>query len=124
MHNDQSSSSSAGNLSGRMSCSCSRSTSRSCSQSCSCSSSRSYNNHHVAQDDCKLSTLPKCGYLTPPRVMMVDTSIALTRAILFLPHSPLQWQRKVIAPRNRESPQQRIYVSHCMSLFQIGNQTF
>jgi hypothetical protein len=35
---------------------CSRSWSR------SCSSSRSYDNHHVAQDDRKLSTLPKRGY--------------------------------------------------------------
>ncbi len=35
----------------------------SCSQSCSCSSSRSYDNHHVATDDCKPSALPKCGYL-------------------------------------------------------------
>ncbi len=66
---------------------------------------------------------PSTGTRSPPRVMTVDISIALIRAILFLPPSPLQWQRKVSAPRNRESCQQRIYVSHCMSLFQIGNQT-
>jgi hypothetical protein len=59
MHNDQSSLSSTGNLSGRRSCSCSRSPLRSCSWSCSCSSSRSYDNHHVAQDVRKPSVLPK-----------------------------------------------------------------
>ncbi len=61
MHNDQSSLSSAGNLSGRRSWSCSRSPS--CSWSCSCPSSRSYDNHHVDQDDCKPSAAPKHGYL-------------------------------------------------------------
>jgi hypothetical protein len=48
LHNDQSSLSSADNLSGRRSCSCSRLPLRSHSWSCSCSSSRSYDNHHVA----------------------------------------------------------------------------
>jgi hypothetical protein len=69
MHNDQSSS--AGNSSKRRSWSHSRSPSRSCycSRSCSCSSSRSYSNHHVGQDGCKLSATtkqrysPKHGYL-------------------------------------------------------------
>jgi hypothetical protein len=63
MHNDQSSLSSTGNLSGRRSWSCSRSPLCSCSWSCSCSSSRSYDNHHVAQDDRKPSALPKRRYL-------------------------------------------------------------
>ncbi len=63
MHNDQSSLSSTGNLSGKRSRSCSRSPLRSRSWSCSCSSSRSYNNHHVDNDDCKPSALPKHGYL-------------------------------------------------------------
>ncbi len=63
MYNDQSSSLSAGNSSGRRSCSCSRSPSSSCYWSCSCSSGMSYDKHHVAQDDCKPSTLPKRGYL-------------------------------------------------------------
>ncbi len=67
---------------------------------------------------------PSTGTCTPPRVMTVYISIALTRAIPYLPPSLLQWQRKVSALRNRESRQQRIYVPHCMSLFQIGNQTF
>jgi hypothetical protein len=67
---------------------------------------------------------PSVGTCTPLRVMTADVSIALTRVIPFLPPSPLQRQRKLSAPRNRESHQQRIYVSHCMSLFQIGNQTF
>ncbi len=62
MHNDQSSLSSTGNLSGRRSCSCLRSPLHFCSWSCSHSSSRSSDNHHVAQDDCKLSAPPKRGY--------------------------------------------------------------
>jgi hypothetical protein len=65
MHTDQSSSLSASNLSGRRSQCCSKSPLRSCSWSCSCSSSRSYNNHHVNQDDCKLSAAPNGGYLYP-----------------------------------------------------------
>jgi hypothetical protein len=63
MHNDQSSLLSAGNLFGKRSCSCSRSSLRSCSRSCSCLSSRSYDNHHVDHDDCKLSVPPKREYL-------------------------------------------------------------
>ncbi len=63
---------------------------------------------------------PSAGTCTPPRVMTADVSIALTKAILFLPPSPLQQQRKS-TPRNRELHQQRIYVSNCMSLFWIGN---
>jgi hypothetical protein len=42
------------------------------------------------------------GTRTPPRVTMVGISIALTRALAFLPPSPLQLGRKVKAPRNRE----------------------
>jgi hypothetical protein len=38
---------------------------------------------------------------TSLRVTTADISIALTRAIPFLPPSPLQLQRKVSAPRNR-----------------------
>jgi hypothetical protein len=45
---------------------------------------------------------PSAGTCTPLRVTMVDVSIALIRAIPFLPPSPLQLQRKVSAPRNRE----------------------
>jgi hypothetical protein len=62
MHNDQSSS--AGNFSKRRSRSCYRSPLRSHSHSWShsCSSSRSYNNHHVDQDNRKLSAAPKQGY--------------------------------------------------------------
>ena len=67
---------------------------------------------------------PRTGTCTPLRVMTAGISITLTRAIPFLPASPLQRQRKVSAPRNREMRQQRFYVSHCMSLFQIENQTF
>jgi hypothetical protein len=63
MHNDQSSSLSAGNSAGKRSHSCSRSPLSSLSWSRSCSSSRSNNNHNVAQDDRKPSTLPKRGYL-------------------------------------------------------------
>ncbi len=63
MHNDQFFLSSTINLSERKSQSCSRSPSRSHSQSCSCSSNRSYNNHHVDQDNCKPSVAPKHGYL-------------------------------------------------------------
>ncbi len=60
------------------------------------------------------------GIYTPPRVMTADVSIALTRAIPFLPPSPLQWQWKVSAPTNRESCQQRLHVSHLVSLFQTS----
>ena len=66
---------------------------------------------------------PSAGTRTPPRVMTADTSIALTRAIPFLPPSLLQRQRKVSTPRNKELRQQRIHVFHGMSLFQIRNQT-
>jgi hypothetical protein len=38
---------------------------------------------------------------TPPRVTMADAFIALTKAIVFLPPSPLRKQRRS-APRNRE----------------------
>jgi hypothetical protein len=55
---------------------------------------------------------------------MMHFTIAQTRTILYLPPPPLQRQRKVRAPTNRELLQQRIHVSHLMSLFQIGNQTF
>ncbi len=63
MHNDQSSLLSMGNLSGRRGCSCSWSPLRSRSLSHSCLSSRSYNNHHVAQDNRRSSVLPKHRYL-------------------------------------------------------------
>jgi hypothetical protein len=63
MHNDQSSSLSAGNSSGRRSQSCSSSPLHSCSCSCSRSSSRSFKNHHVEQHDCKRSAAPKRGCL-------------------------------------------------------------
>jgi hypothetical protein len=49
-------------LSGRRSQSCPRSPLRSLSCSCSWSSNRSYNNHHVDQDDCKPSAATKHGY--------------------------------------------------------------
>ncbi len=62
MRNDQSSKSSAGNMSGKRSWSCSRSSLRSQSWSCSHSSSWSYDNHHVEQDDCKPSAAPKRRY--------------------------------------------------------------
>jgi hypothetical protein len=48
---------------------------------------------------------PNAGTCTP-RTMMMDITIAQTRAIAFLPPSLLQRQREVIAPRNRESCQQ------------------
>jgi hypothetical protein len=41
-----------------------------------------------------------------PRMMMMNITIARTRAIAFSPPSLLQRQREVIAPRNRESRQQ------------------
>jgi hypothetical protein len=64
---------------------------------------------------------PSVGTCTPLRVTMVDVSITLTRGIPFLPSSPHQLLRKVSASTNRELCQQRNYVSHCMSLFQIRN---
>jgi hypothetical protein len=69
---------------------------------------------------------PSMVTCTPPRLTTATAyvSITLTRAILFLPASPLQLQRNESAPRNRELCQKRIYVSHCMSLFQIENHTF
>jgi hypothetical protein len=51
------------------------------------------------------------GTHTPLRVTTADVSIALTKAIPFLPPSPLQQPRKS-APKNREWHQQRICVSH------------
>ncbi len=63
MHNDQSSLLSAGNLSGKRSWSRSRSSLRSWSWFCSCSSSRSYDKHHVNQDDCKPTAAPMHKYL-------------------------------------------------------------
>ncbi len=65
MHNNQTSLSSAGNLSGRRSRSCSRSPllSCSCSRSCSCLSNRSFDNHHVAQDDRRPNPLLMRRYL-------------------------------------------------------------
>ncbi len=44
---------------------------------------------------------PSTGTCTPQRVITAHLSIALTRAIPFLPPSPLQLQRKLSAPRNR-----------------------
>jgi hypothetical protein len=44
---------------------------------------------------------PSVGTCTPPRVMMEDAFIAQTKAILCLPPSLLQKQRRS-APRNRE----------------------
>jgi hypothetical protein len=67
---------------------------------------------------------PSAGICTLLRETMVDVSITVTRAIPFLPPSPLQRQRKVSAPTNRELRQQRIWVSHLISLFQIGNWIF
>jgi hypothetical protein len=65
---------------------------------------------------------PSTGTCPPPRVTTVDAFIAWTKAILSLPPSPLQRQRRS-TPRNRELRQQRNLVSLCMSLFQIGSQT-
>jgi hypothetical protein len=67
--------------------------------------------------------LSSVGTHTPLKVMTAGLSIALTRAILFLPPSLLQLQRKVSTPRNRELLQWRNLVSDCMSLSQIENQT-
>jgi hypothetical protein len=47
---------------------------------------------------------PSTGTRTPPRVTTVDAFIAHTKAILCLPPSLLQKQRRS-APRNRESRQ-------------------
>jgi hypothetical protein len=91
MHNDQSSSLSMGNLSRRSSSSCSRSPLRSCSWSFSRSSSRSYDNHHVAQDDCRPTAPLKRGYLYSSEsdhgghIHRPDKSNTL-----FLPPSPLK----------------------------------
>jgi hypothetical protein len=63
---------------------------------------------------------PSMGIHTS-RTTMTDIIIARTRTIPYLPPSPLQWQRKISGPTNRESHQQRIHVSHLMSLLQIGN---
>jgi hypothetical protein len=65
MHNNQSSLSSMGNSS-RKGVALAQDLLpplRSCSWSCSHSSSRSYDNHHVDNDDCKPSAAPKRGYL-------------------------------------------------------------
>ncbi len=56
-----------------------------------------------------------------PRTTMTDITIAQTRTIPFLSPSPLQRQKKVCTPTNRELCKQRIHVSHLMSLFQIEN---
>ncbi len=48
---------------------------------------------------------PNAGVCTP-RMMMMDITIAQTRAIAFLPPFLLRRQREVIAPRNRELCQQ------------------
>jgi hypothetical protein len=61
------------------------------------------------------------GICNPPRVMTADVSIAPTRAILFLLPSLLQWSTKERAPTNRKLRQQKICVSHHISLFQVGN---
>ncbi len=63
MHNDQSSLSSTGSSSRKRSRFCSRSPLRFCPWSRSQSSSRSYENHHVDNDDCRPSGLPKHRYL-------------------------------------------------------------
>jgi hypothetical protein len=67
---------------------------------------------------------PRAGTCISPRVIMADLSIALTGAIPFLPPSPLQRQREVRAPPNRESCQQRTHASYLKSLFQKGKKTF
>ncbi len=67
---------------------------------------------------------PSVGTRTPPRVTTADVSIALTRVIPFLPAFWHKSQRNVSAPRNRDLRQLRTYVSHWISLFQMGNQTF
>ncbi len=41
---------------------------------------------------------PSVGTHTPPRVMMADVSIPQIRAILSLPPSLLQWQKKLSTP--------------------------
>jgi hypothetical protein len=58
---------------------------------------------------------PNTGVPTP-RTMMMDITIARTRAIAFLLPSLLQKQREIIAPRNRESRQQSMnaHVRICM----------
>jgi hypothetical protein len=66
---------------------------------------------------------PPSVSICTPRMTMMDITITRTKAILFLPPSLLRSQRRS-APRNRESCQQRVYVSHCMSMFQTGNRTF
>ncbi len=43
-----------------------------------------------------------------PRTMMMDITIARTRAVTFLPPSLLQRQREVIAAQNRELHQQNM----------------
>ncbi len=96
MHNDQFSSLSASSLYRKRSRS--QSPLCSCSCSCSCSSSKSYENHHVEQR-------PNAGVRTP-RMMMTVITIAQIRAIVFLLPSLLQRQRKINAPRDRESRQQ------------------
>jgi hypothetical protein len=63
---------------------------------------------------------PSTGTCTPPRVMTADVSIALTKGILVLTPSLFQWQREVSIPANRESCQQRTYVSYLMSSFRKG----
>ncbi len=65
---------------------------------------------------------PNTSTHTPLRTTTINVSIIPTRAILFLPPSPLQKQIRVSVLPNRESCQQsKIYVSHLVYLFQIGN---
>jgi hypothetical protein len=53
-------------------------------------------------------TQPPSVSICTPMTMMTDITIARIRAIPFFPPFPLQRQREVIAPRNRESHQQSI----------------
>ncbi len=65
-----------------------------------------------------LSSMITCTLSTT----MTDKSIVLMKAILFLPPSALQKQRRVSIASNRELRQQsKIRVSHLVSLFQIGD---
>jgi hypothetical protein len=113
MHNDndQSSLSSSGSSSGTRSQSFSRSSLHSCSWSCSYSSSRSYDTHHVDQDDCKPSTAPKHGHLYSKDnddghyLYSKDNDDGHyhrpDKSNTILQTSPL-WRQRKSAPRNRE----------------------
>jgi hypothetical protein len=101
MHNDQSSKSSAGNLSGKevnhvQDLLCALNLGLALAQAVGATTTIMLIKMIASQ-----AQHPSAGTRTPLRVTMADAFIALTKVTLFLPPSPLQRQR-TSAPRNRE----------------------